>query len=212
MYNVVCVKFGTKYSSDFVNKLYNDLKRVTQSEFKFYCYTDDPSGIDSEVNIIPPLGKPTLKRVWNKLRLFDPEMPFNGKTYFFDLDVKILKDPLIHDDELDWQKLTLVHSHWKIGKLYNRLSNYDVKINSSVMMWDASNQEMHEYWNHFNSGFRDYFMRKYVGIDRYIVHEDFTYFVFNHDYIQSKKYQPQVKYDPCVLTFEEIDVGIDDLI
>jgi hypothetical protein len=212
MYNVICVKFGTKYSSDFVNKLYNDLKKVTQSEFKFYCYTDDASGIDSEVNIIFPLGKPTLKKVWNKLRLFDPAMPFKGKTYFFDLDVKILKDPLIYEDERDWEKLTLIHSHWKIGKLYNRLSNYDVKINSSVMMWDASNPEMHEYWNHFNSGFRDYFMRKYVGIDRYIVHEDFTYFIFNHEYIQSKKHQSQVKYDPCVLTFEEIDVGINDLI
>lgn len=211
MYNVICVKFGTKYSADFVNKLYNDLKRVTASEFKFFCYTDDPESIDQDINIILPLGKPTLKKVWNKLRLFDPAMPLEGKTYFFDLDVKILKDPLIHTDERDWEKLTLVHSHWKVGKLYNRLSNYDVKVNSSVMTWDASNPKMHEYWNHFNSGFRDYFLRKYVGIDRYIVHEDFSYFVFDHEYIQSKKYQPEVDYDACVLTFEEIDVGLDDL-
>jgi hypothetical protein len=80
------------------------------------------------------------------------------------------------------------------------------------MMWDASNLEMQEYWNHFNGGFRDYFMRKYTGIDRYIVHEDFDYFIFDHEYIQSKKYQPKVNYEPCVLTFEEIDVGINDLI
>jgi|TARA_R110000868_G_scaffold153038_3_gene378327 hypothetical protein len=211
MYNVICVKFGTKYSADFVNKLYNDIKRLTQSEFKFFCYTDDPSGIEPDINIILPLGKPTLKKVWNKLRLFDPAMPFKGKTFFFDLDVKILKDPLIHTEEKDWEKLTLIHSHWKIGKLYNRLSNYDVKINSSVMMWDASNPQMNEYWNSFNSGFRDYFLRKYVGIDRFIVHEDFEYFVFDHKYIQSKKYQPEVNYEACVLTFEEIDVAINDL-
>lgn len=212
MYNVVCVKFGTKYSAEFVNKLYDDIKRLTKSEFTFYCYTDDPEGIKDGVNIIPPLGKPTLKRVWNKLRLFDPAMPFKGKTYFFDLDVRILKDPLIHTEDRDFEKLTLVHSHWKIGKLYNRLSNYDVKINSSVMMWDASNPEMHSYWDYFNGGFRDYFMRKYVGIDRYIVHEDFDYFIFDHEYIQSQKYQQKINYEPCVLTFEEIDVGINDLI
>lgn len=211
MYNVVCVKFGTKYSADFVNKLYSDIARLTRSDFKFYCYTDDPTGIDPEVNIIPPLGRPTLKGVWNKLRLFDPAMPLEGKTYFFDLDVKILKDPLVRDDPEDWKKLSLVSSHWKMGKLFNRLSNYDVKINSSVMTWDASNPDMQEYWDHFNSGFRDYFMRKYVGIDRYIVHEDFNYFVFEKEYIQSKKYQPEVDYEACVLTFEEIDVGLDDL-
>ena len=211
MYNVICVKFGTKYSADFVNKLYNDIKRLTVSEFKFFCYTDDATGIDPEVNVILPLGRPTLKGVWNKLRLFDPAMGLVGKTYYFDLDVKILKDPLIHDDPQDWKELTLISSHWKVGKLYNRLSNYDVKINSSAMTWDASLPHMQEFWNHFNSGFRDYFMRKYVGIDRYIVHEDFKYFVFDKKYIQSWKYQREVDYEACVLTFEEIDVGIDDL-
>jgi HKD family nuclease len=209
MYNVICVKFGTKYSSEFVNKLYNDIKNLTQSDFKFYCYTDDPLNIDPNINIIEPLGRPTLKRVWNKLRLFDKNMPFKGKTYFFDLDVKILKDPLINLD--DWSKLTLVDSHWKTGKLYNRLSNYDVKINSSVMAWDASNPNLNEYWDHFNSGFRDYYLRKYVGIDRFIVHEDLEYNTFDHQYIQSWKYQRKVDYDACVLTFEEIDVGIEDL-
>lgn len=209
MYNVICVKFGTKYNYEFVNKLYNDIKNLTQSDFNFYCYTDNPSNIDPNINIIEPLGRPTLKRVWNKLRLFDKNMPFKGKTYFFDLDVKILKDPLV--DLNDWSKLTLVDSHWKVGKLYNRLSNYDVKINSSVMAWDSSNSNLNEYWDHFNSGFRDYYLRKYVGIDRFIVHENFEYNTFDHTYIQSWKYQRKVDYDACVLTFEEIDVGIDDL-
>ena len=50
-------------------------------------------------------------------------------------------------------------------------------------------------WDHFNTGLRDYYMRKYVGIDRFIVHEDIEYNTFNHSYIQSKKYQPNVDYD-----------------
>lgn len=212
MYNVACVKFGTKYNSQFVNKLYHDIKALTDKEFTFYCYTDDEVGIDKKIQIIHPLPKPTLKGVWNKLRLFDPAMPFNGKTYFFDLDVKICKDPFIDTDNKDWEKLTLIHSHWKIGKLYNRLSNYDVKINSSIMRWDTNALEINEYWNHFNTGLRDYYLRKYVGIDRFIVHEDFEYFTFDSKYIQSKKYQPEVDYDPAVITFEELNVELGDLI
>ena len=40
MYNVICVKFGTKYDESFVRKLYQDISAHTQSKFKFYCYTD----------------------------------------------------------------------------------------------------------------------------------------------------------------------------
>jgi|TARA_R110000744_G_scaffold229985_1_gene348133 hypothetical protein len=209
MYNVICVKFGTKYDESYVRKLYQDIRDKTESEFNFYCYTDRWDGPSNGISLILPLGKPTLKRVWNKLRLFDPAMPISQhKTYFFDLDVKILKDPLIDLD--DWSKITIVDSHWKVGKLYNRLSNYDVKINSSVIAWIPMDTE--DIWDHFNTGLRDYYMRKYVGIDRFIVHEDIEYNTFNHSYIQSKKYQPNVDYDASVLTFEEIAVGIEDLI
>ena len=210
MYNVICVKFGTKYDEAFVRKLYQDICDKTQSEFKFYCYTDRWDGPSEGINLIWPLGKPTLKRVWNKLRLFDTAMPIGDfhKTYFFDLDVKILKDPLVDLD--DWSKITIIDSHWKTGKLYNRLSNYDVKINSSVIAWHPV--ECHDIWEQFNTGFRDYYMRKYVGIDRFIVHEDIEYNTFDHSYIQSKKYQPNVDYNASVLTFEEIQVGIKDLI
>ena len=76
MYNVICVKFGTKYDSQYVNKLYHDIRSCSKSEFKFYCYTDDRTGIDKEINIIDPLPKPTLKGVWNKLRLFDSQNAF----------------------------------------------------------------------------------------------------------------------------------------
>ena len=161
MYNVICVKFGTKYDESYVRKLYQDIRDKTESEFNFYCYTDRWDG------------------------------PSNGISLIFDLDVKILKDPLIDLD--DWSKITIVDSHWKVGKLYNRLSNYDVKINSSVIAWIPMDTE--DIWDHFNTGLRDYYMRKYVGIDRFIVHEDIEYNTFNHSYIQSKKYQPNVDYD-----------------
>ena len=207
MYNVICVKFGTKYDSEYVNKLYNDLKVKSKLDFTFHCYTDDPKGIDPEIEIIPQLKNPTLKGVWNKLRLFDEEMCLEGKTFYFDLDVKILKDPFI---EVDWNRLTVVHSHFKDPSII-RQTNYDVTMNSSVMAWDYGNPNIQKIWDHFNTGYRDYYLRKYVGIDRFITHEGIDYDLFPPEYIQSAKYQPEVDYEACVLTFEEIDVGLEDL-
>jgi hypothetical protein len=47
---------------------------------------------------------------------------------------------------------------------------YDVRINSSIMTWTA--QEQNHVWEHFLKN-KDYFMRKYAGIDRFLVHEGF---------------------------------------
>ena len=207
--NIICVKFGPKYGSEFVNKLYDDLK--DQSRFtNFYCYTDDITGLHESINVIPDMGRPTLKVWWNKLRMFDKNFPLSGETMFLDLDVKI-QDP-VKIFKIAGQGITFIDSHWKVGKLYNRLSNYDVKMNSSMITWDADDPEVHKIWDHFNTGLRDYYLRKYKGIDRFIVHEDFEYETFGHEYIQSKKYQPNINYKPVITTFEELPVGIKDLI
>ena len=44
---VVCLKYGDKYSADYVNKLYNGVKRNLTVPFEFVCYTEDPKGIRS---------------------------------------------------------------------------------------------------------------------------------------------------------------------
>ena len=52
---------------------------------------------------------------------------------------------------------------------------------------------------------KDYFLRKYKGIDRYIVHEKYSYETFPHTYIQSYKYQKEIDYEPAIMTYEEVD-------
>ena len=204
--NIICVKFGPKYGPEFVNKLYKDLHYPSD----FYCYTDDAIGLHESIKVIPDMGRPTLKVWWNKLRMFDKNFPLSGKTLFLDLDVKVNNFP--EHLNVCWNKITFIDCHWKQGKLYNRLSNYDVKMNSSMITWDADDPEVHKIWDHFNTGFRDYYLRKYKGIDRFIVHEDFEYETFSHQYIQSKKYQQDINYEPIITTFEELPVGIEDLI
>ena len=83
-----------------------------------------------------------------------------------------------------------------------RPTNYDVTINSSVMFFDNSQPAINEIWNHFaNSGLRDYFLRKYVGIDRYIQHEEFR----THPLQISTSWKYDEVHNRPLVTFEEVD-------
>ena len=203
--NIICVKWGEKYSVKHVIDLIQTLKKYN-NKFSYICYTDRDADIleQNDIITIPIPNKPLLKKWWNKLKLFDEKFPVSGKNLYFDLDVKINSDPFYIIEHIDWSKLTVVDCHWIKSNLYKRLSNYDVDINSSILAWDTNKSDIHGLWDHFyNSGYKDYFLRKYVGIDRYIVHEDFEYNTFPHDFIQSHKYEPNKK--AAVTTFEEVN-------
>ena len=204
--NIIFVKWGTKYSSEDVNNLYKSLVR---EDFDYYCYTDDPSGIDPNINIINIPAKPALKVWWNKLYMFNKDFPLSGKTIFFDLDVYIRSDPWVILNDIDWNTLTLVDCSFKTHVVDSRKHHFDVKINSSVAAWDADNSYIHSLWDKFYSSQKDYYLRKYAGIDRFIVHEGFDYNVFPSDTIQSYKYSSNVT--APIVTFEEVDYGSQDI-
>lgn len=216
IYSVVTVKFGNKYNSKFVNKLYSAIGYYsrgfyTTSQYKFYCYTDDPEGLSSGIEVISPKGNPTLKGVWNKLRLFDPDMPFEGNVIYLDLDTVVNDCIFTALQSNDWSMLTVCAAPWKDNKeRYGRLSNYDVTIHSSVMTWLAGTNE--DIWDWFNNyGYRDYYMRKYSGgMDRFLAHEDFKMKTFPPSFVQSKKYEDP--WGATITTYEELDVQLDDLI
>ena len=81
--NILCVKWGTKYSSEYVNKLYNMvLKNCNGQPFDFYCYTDNPSDLKSNIKTVNINSD--LKDWWPKLDLLNI---FNKDTnIFFDLE------------------------------------------------------------------------------------------------------------------------------
>ena len=88
--HVICLKWGDKYSAEYVNKLFNSVKRNTSVPFSFTCFTEDHSGIDSDIRI-EPLPHSTIQSWWNKLYLFSDAMPFNygDRILFIDLDTVI---------------------------------------------------------------------------------------------------------------------------
>lgn len=47
--HVVCVKYGTKYGADYVNKLYYGVKTHLSLPHTFHCFTESAEGLDSNV-------------------------------------------------------------------------------------------------------------------------------------------------------------------
>ena len=42
---ILCLKWGNRYGSDYVNRLYSMAKRNTSRPLRVVCFTDDPTGI-----------------------------------------------------------------------------------------------------------------------------------------------------------------------
>ena len=49
---IVCVKYGTKYGADYVNKLYRGVQRNLTLPHKFVCFTENPEGLEEGVTAI----------------------------------------------------------------------------------------------------------------------------------------------------------------
>ena len=112
---VLCMKWGTKYGADYVNRLYNMVKRHTTIDFQMVCLTDRTEGISPEVQCfpIPPLALPegSPERGWNKLSTFEPDLyGLKGNALFLDLDVVIIDNI---DDFFTYPGEFLVIHDWK---------------------------------------------------------------------------------------------------
>lgn len=87
---IACVKWGSMYSAEYVNILYDMVCRNLSNKVagKFVCFTDDPTGLDEgiETRFLPE----GLDGWWNKLFLFSAEAFKPGEhIVYFDLDTVI---------------------------------------------------------------------------------------------------------------------------
>jgi hypothetical protein len=87
--NVLCVKWGSKFSADYVNRLYNMGERHLTLTHRFICLTDDPTGLHPLIETRPLLRK-ELKHSYTKFELFEKKLhDIEGQILFLDLDVVI---------------------------------------------------------------------------------------------------------------------------
>jgi len=145
--NVLCLKWGTRYSATYVNILHRSVRRHLKRPFRFFCCTEDASGLDPEVEIIAFPEDPGMSTKWPHIlvKLMVTKNGFGGlvgPTLFLDLDVAIMDDI---DCFFDFQpgKNCIIHNwvNWRKGLLGRRPH----VGNSSAFRFDAGPQSDYIY-------------------------------------------------------------------
>ena len=91
IYNFACVCYGDKYSVEYVQKLYNMVKRNTTIENNFIVFTDHvkmQKMVEGNIEV-RKFPEHDLEGWWNKMQLFHPRTQLPGTTLYTDLDVVI---------------------------------------------------------------------------------------------------------------------------
>lgn len=109
---IICMKWGTLYSADYVNVLYSACRKNMSAPFRFVCFTDVATGLDPaiEVQSIPALPlqpQDWFSGAWPKLAVFGNDLHgIDGRCLFIDLD-SVICGPLDPFFELPGRLLVL---------------------------------------------------------------------------------------------------------
>lgn len=109
--NVICIKWGTAFGPEEVNRLYRSARRHTARNLRFFCLTDYPDGLESGIIPLALTRQPFEDRIdavrentrkrglkLRKIAMFRPGLieDLNGPLVALDIDVAIVGplDPL----------------------------------------------------------------------------------------------------------------------
>lgn len=94
-YAVACIKWGTKFPASYVNVLMRAVRDHLDLPHRFVCVTDDPAGLDAQVEAhpFPDFGLPRDQwrgGSWPKIALFAPGMFADDEiVLYLDIDVMV---------------------------------------------------------------------------------------------------------------------------
>jgi len=136
------LKNPVEYSSNHVNILYNSIKRNTTVPFKFICVTDDSTGINSNIKIIPLWNKCiNLGGCYNRLFMFSKEMRslFGERFISIDLDTVIVGniDHILNKP-----------GEFVINAFTGKNNNLDQVYNGALILMNSGSRE--QVWNDFD--------------------------------------------------------------
>jgi len=140
MTNFFCLKWGNKYSYDYVNRLFNSLKKNYKKNFNFHCLTDDSLGLVSDIEIhkLPiTFSKYPRTKIFTseKICYFNDFKKISGKKAWFDLDI-LIKQDITDLIEMNHNKPRFIMNYWRDPT--SHLKNYSLMttpLNSSFVAW-----------------------------------------------------------------------------
>jgi hypothetical protein len=157
MTTVMCLKFGDKFSADYVNHLYAGVKRNSTVPFTFKCYTENPTGIHEDI-VIEKLPDAKLSGWWYKLYLFSEEANNTGTNVFIDLDTIITSNI---DDILTYDPGESLAVLQDVGVVLE--PNLKENFGSGFMIWKGLSHT--QIWSDFIQN-PDMVMKSYSGGDQ----------------------------------------------
>jgi hypothetical protein len=172
---VICMKWGTLYSANYVNVLFHACREHITGSFKFVCFTDDATGLNSSIEH-HPIADIGLNRshyasgAWPKLSVFlEHRNVLSGRCLFIDLDTVIL-DSLDPFFEVEGELICINERPW-------RHNGGDSSPNTTIFAFDAGSMP----WivDRLKSD-RDRLVAKYVIEQAYL-----------HGEVRGLKYWPQ---------------------
>ncbi len=188
---VVCLKYGNKYSAEYVNTLHSMVKRNLTVPYEFVCYTEDSAGINPDITVKTLTLKSGIHGWWYKPMFFNPDLELKGTILFLDLDLIIFKNI---DYLFDYKP-----GEFCIIRDFNRWIVPDyAKFNSSVFRLETG-QHSHVYTNFIDNP--KSVLTRFHGDQDWIYHSvktDYNY--WPDEWIQSYKWEmrgkPQMNRDP----------------
>lgn len=194
MTNIITIKWGTKYSSDYANKIFLSCKEKCSFDFTFYCVTDDQEGLDPGIVALPMpthsnlnyysyinehLENKTL--MWDRPKLYlftDFEQYFEGTNIFLDLDAQVNED-LYYLTTLPSDKPWIIDMYWKLNWKENWDKLWNGRINSSIIVW--RDNQCKEITERVLDNAQENFS-KYATIDTFMGYEVVDYKDYNNTF------------------------------
>jgi len=98
---IICMKWGTRYGPEYVNRLASMIRRNVARPTRLLCFTDNRDGISSDIETAPlpdiTLPERMAWSTWRKISVWQhPLAGLKGDVLFLDLDLVIVEslDPL----------------------------------------------------------------------------------------------------------------------
>lgn len=155
-FNILCLKHGGKYSADYVNNLYNMVKRHCTLPFDFICLTENSDFLHPDI-IVKDL--PTyVQGWWCKPYMFSNDLQLDKTTLYIDLDVVI-------SGSID-KLLTWSPGKWCTVRDFTRAMRPGwPKYNSSVIRFEPG--QLDNVWQHFKNKQQE-IQKRYFGDQDYL--------------------------------------------
>lgn len=147
--NIICMKWGTLYGPEYVNRLYAMVRRNLTRPFRFMCFTDDPSGLDDGIEHAPipemRVDPPYENLPWRKLALYAPKLAdLEGTALFMDLDVVVTGSL---DDFFDPPgEYCIIHNWTHPDRIVGNSSVFRFEVGALTELLDVYHEKPTQYW------------------------------------------------------------------